>query len=140
MIEAAQKVSECGIFLSVSILLGIAGIRDSMRHAIDTANTLNKMAPRQIGALTFMPLMNTPLGREVKSGSFSLLTQQEILEELSMLVSQLNLKRCQFHANHASNYLPLTGRLPRDKNTILSVIAMALQGDIPTLPEHKRAL
>ncbi len=140
MIEAAQKVSECGIFLSVSILLGIAGIRDSMRHAIDTANTLNKMAPRQIGALTFMPLVNTPLGREVKNGSFTLLTQQEILEELSMLVSHLNLNRCQFHANHASNYLPLTGRLPRDKNTILSAIAMAQHGDIPTLPEHKRTL
>jgi len=140
MIGAAQKVNECGIFLSVSILLGIGGLSDSKRHAVDTANTLNNMAPRQIGALTFMPLPNTPLGRDVKNGNFTLLTQQEILEELSILVSHLNLKRCQFHANHASNYLPLAGRLPRDKYTIISAIAMAQQGVIPTLPEHKRAL
>ncbi len=140
MIDAAQKVNECGIFLSVSILLGIGGISDSTRHAVDTANTLNIMTPRQIGALTFMPLPNTPLVRDVKNGNFILMTQQEILEELSTLVSQLNLKRCQFHANHASNYLPLTGRLPRDKYTIISAIAMAQQGAIATIPEHKRAL
>ena len=52
----------------------------------------------------------------------------------------LHAVRCQFHANHASSYLPLAGRLPRDKDTFLTAIAMALNGTSPLIPEYRRAL
>ena len=45
-----------------------------------------------------------------------------------------------FHANHASNYLPIKARLPRDKEATLSLIDQALKGDIPLKPEFLRAL
>ena len=140
IIEVAKKVKECGIFLSVSVLLGLGGIENSIRHAIDTAKTLNQMEPGQIGALTYMPLDNTVLGQEVKNGIFTIPAPSIILQELYLLVNHLDLKRCQFHANHASNYLPIVGRLPRDKKSLLTSIDMALQGILPLVPEHKRAL
>jgi hypothetical protein len=45
-----------------------------------------------------------------------------------------------FHANHASNYLPIRARLPRDKERTLDQIAQALSGKIKLKPEFMRAL
>ncbi len=64
----------------------------------------------------------------------------KILEELHTLVSHLDLERTQFHANHASNYLPLSGRLLKDKDRILAEIELALTGRKKIVPEKLRAL
>ena len=45
-----------------------------------------------------------------------------------------------FRTNHASNYLPLEGRLPRDRNRIVEAVDRALAGGIPLRPEWARAL
>lgn len=140
MLAAGEKITAAGLFLSVTVLLGLGGTALSAQHAIDTAGVLNKMAPHQIAALTLMPLENTPLGREVAAGTFTLLSPSAILQELHLLISHLQNVKCQFHANHASSYLPLAGRLPRDKDTFLATIAMALNGTTPLVPDYRRAL
>ena len=140
MTAAAQKIKRTGIFLSVTTLLGLGGVPLSSQHAIETAEVLNKMAPNQIAALTLMPLNNTELGKEIASGQFALPDPFEILQELHMLISHLSDVKCQFHANHASSYLPIAGRLPRDKNAFLSSIEMALKGTTPLVPNYRRAL
>ena len=43
-------------------------------------------------------------------------------------------------ANHASNYLPIAGRLGRDKDAILATIDQAMNGRIALTPEFYRAL
>ena len=45
-----------------------------------------------------------------------------------------------FRTNHASNYLPLAGRLPRDKERLVATIDSALAGEIPLRPEEWRGL
>jgi hypothetical protein len=45
-----------------------------------------------------------------------------------------------FTCNHASNYVPLTGRLPRAKAAILVALDAALAGDVPLKPEFLRGL
>ncbi len=140
MISAANAVREAGLYLSVTALLGLGEMKLSEQHALETANTLNLMKPHQIAVLTLMVLENTPLFQEVQRGDFTLLSPEETLTELHQLVENLDGVRCQFHANHASSYLPLAGRLPKDKEVLLEQIAMALKGAISTVPEHRRAL
>ena len=140
MTAAGRKIRQTGLFLSVTTLLGLGGVSLSSQHAIETAEVLNKMAPSQIAALTLMPLNNTELGREVAAGTFTLPSPTQILQELYLLISHLRNVKCQFHANHASSYLPLAGRLPRDKDAFLASIKMALDGATPLVPDYRRAL
>ncbi len=141
MIRAAEHIRQVDIFLSVTVLLGIAGITDSLRHARATAEVLGAMAPNQIAALTLMVMDNTPLGKQVRAGEFTLPDSTQMLKELRALVSCLDVKRpCQLQANHASNYLAVNCRLPKDKERVVAEIYSALAGDQALRPEFMRAL
>ncbi len=140
MIAAAQKITGAGLFLSVTTLLGLGGIALSKRHAEETAKVLTAMAPSQMAVLTLMPLANTALGEEVLAGRLVLPDAQAILDELSQLITHMGKIRCQFHANHASSYLPIFGRLPKDRQALLSAIELAKNGEVALVPELRRAL
>jgi radical SAM superfamily enzyme YgiQ (UPF0313 family) len=140
MISAAQKVASAGIFLSVTVLLGLGGQELSQKHARATGKVLSEMAPRQIAALTLMPLAGTPLGDQVENGDFLLPDALAMLKELKEMVTFIDCDKVQFMANHASNYLPISGRLGRDKDAILATIDQAMQGRIALTPEFYRAL
>ena len=140
MVEAAGKVREAGLFLSVTVLLGVAGINDSEIHARETGQVLTWMKPNQIAALTLMLLENTPLYADALSSAFLLPDQKALLNELKVMVHNINLERVQFQSNHASNYLPLSGRLPKDKQLILQNIEDALAGRQHLRQEFQRAL
>jgi hypothetical protein len=45
-----------------------------------------------------------------------------------------------FRTNHASNYLPLAGVLPVDRERIVATIDAALDGRVPLRPEWQRGL
>ncbi|MCK5070209.1 MAG: radical SAM protein [Desulfocapsa sp.] len=140
MIHAGQLVKEAGIFLSVTVLLGLAGIEGSLRHARESARVLSLMEPKQIAALCLMPLGNTELGLQFESGEFKIPDSHGMLLELQELIQNIHCKPVQFMANHASNYLPISGRLPRDRDAILKLINQALLGKQSLVPEHFRAL
>lgn len=139
MIEAAGKVMEAGLFLSATVLSGLGQIKKSELHAVKTAEVLNIMQPNQIAALTLMPLDNTPLGQHYLEGTFELPSPAGIMRELRQLVENLNCPS-QFHANHASNYLPIVGRLGRDKEKLLQQIDQAIGGYCQLKPERYRSL
>lgn len=140
MVEAAGRIRRADIFLSVSCILGIAGAEASQAHALATAQVLNRMEPRQVGVLTLMLLDNTPLYRRHREGRFTLPSQRELLLELRTLVEHLDLPRCQFSANHPSNYLTLSGRLPNDREEFLERIDQALSGKLALRDEGQRGL
>jgi radical SAM superfamily enzyme YgiQ (UPF0313 family) len=140
MVEAAEMVREAELFLSVTVLLGIAGSLQSVDHARETGRILTRMKPNQIAALTLMLLENTPLFNDARSGTFQLPDQKMLLEELKILVESIKLDRVQFQANHASNYLPISGRLVKDKETILQIIEDGLAGKHSLKAEFQRGL
>lgn len=139
MIKAGQHVRKAGIFLSVTVLLGIAGKEKSEEHAIQTGKVLSAMQPNQIAALTLMLLPNTELYRLERQSAFTLMNSNDLLRELQLIVKNISC-RSQFQANHASNYLDINARLPKDKDVILSAIDDALAGKTPLTPEFLRAL
>lgn len=140
MIKAGRNVRESGIFLCVTVLLGIGGIDLSIVHAEATGKVLTRMVPNQISVLTLMLLENTPLYSDYKKGLFHMPDTYGMLKELKVLVSNIHADHVQFQSNHASNYLPIKGRLSRDKEHILDFIDQAISGKIGLKPEHMRAL
>ena len=76
-------------------------------------------------------------------GGFRLIDRMQSLKELRGFVEDLELTRCRFGTEHASNYLPITGMtLPEDKAKILGHIDRALTDASPVLlrPEWMRGL
>lgn len=140
MIAAARKVREAGVFLSVTVLLGIGGVSVSNRHAVSTAKVLNQMGPNQIAALTVMPIPGTSLHADIMHGRFQLPDEFGILQELKTLLQHIELNKVQFQSNHASNFLPLDCRLSKDKLSAVAMIDQALAGEIPLMPDYMRGL
>ena len=140
MIAAAQRVRSAGLFLSVTALLGIGGVARSVEHARATGQVLSVMQPNQIGILSLMLLPNTPLHRAEQAGEFALPKPHGLLRELRILVEHLDVQRAQLQTNHASNHLPISARLPRDKQAVLTSIDLALAGRTALKPEFLRAL
>lgn len=140
IIKMGRRVMEAGIKLSVTVLLGLAGPERSDVHAEATGRALSAMDPEYVGALSLMLLPNTPLGRDYAEGRFRLVSPVEMLRELKTMIAHTDLSGGLFYANHASNYLPIKARLPRDQEAAVSLIDQALRGDVPLKPEFMRAL
>jgi len=140
MIEMGKKARLAGIKLSITVLLGIAGKERSKIHAKETGRVLSAIDPEYVGALSLMLIPGTPLCNDYESGKFLLPDPVEMLEELRIMIANTNLSRGLFHANHASNYLPIRARLPKEKEPTLKLIDEALAGRIELKPEYLRAL
>ena len=140
LIQQGRRIKEAGIKLSVTVLLGIAGRSDSLKHARATGKLLSAMDPNYIGALTVMILPNTPLDDDYRAGRFELPDTRELLLELREMFKHTHLSGGLFMSNHASNYLPIKARLPKDREKTLDLIDAALRGEIDLKPEWMRGL
>ncbi|MEW6078836.1 MAG: radical SAM protein [Thermodesulfobacteriota bacterium] len=140
MIAMGKKARRAGIALSITVLLGLAGRERSEIHAEKTGRVLTAIDPEYVGALSLMLIPGTPLYDEYEAGRFPILTPEETLRELRTMIAHTDLSGGLFHANHASNYLPIKARLPEDKTATLRLINRALAGQIRLKPEHLRAL
>ncbi len=140
MIAMGRKAIEAGMKLSVTVMLGIAGPERSQTHARETGRVLSAIDPDYVGALSLMLIPGTPLFEDYRTGRFTLIEPSEMLAELRTMFAHTQLSRGLFHANHASNYLPIKARLPKDKEAVLQLIDQALQGKINLKPEYLRAL
>jgi len=140
MIVMGKKIRQAGIKLSITVLLGLAGRERSMVHAQETGNVLSAIDPEYVGALSLMLVPGTALFNDHEKGNFPLLEPEEMLRELRHMIAHTHLSRGLFHANHASNYLPIKARMPRDKQRTIQMIDEALAGSIALKPEWMRAL
>ncbi|RLC56053.1 MAG: radical SAM protein, partial [Candidatus Cloacimonadota bacterium] len=69
-------------------------------------------------------------------------TPNGILHEMKLLIENISddVKNCVFRSNHASNYLPIKGRLSRDRDKIVSEINQTLEHPENVRPEFMRRL
>ncbi|RJP90484.1 MAG: radical SAM protein [Desulfobacteraceae bacterium] len=140
MIEMGRKIRAAGVKLSITVLLGIAGRERSQIHARATGEVLTAIDPEYVGALSLMLIPGTPLHTEHASGTFPLIEPIEMLQEIRTMIEHTTLSGGLFHANHASNYLPIRAKFPEDKQKTLSLIDAALGGRVALKPEFLRAL
>ncbi len=139
-VEASRKARAAGLAISAIFLLGAGGTERSQEHAVGSARLATAMDPDYLAALTLTLVPGTPLAATHERLGWELPDIHGLLAELRTFVSQARPTDAMFRTNHASNYLPLAGRLPADGPRIAQVIDMALAGEIPLRPEWTRGL
>lgn len=139
-VEAARCARAAGMELSAIFLLGAGGVERSAEHAKASAALATAMDPHFLSALTLTIVPTTPLATLASRDKFALPSVDHLLRELRTFVDEARPTDALFRTNHASNYLPLGGRLPHDRARIVEVIDQALAGDIALRPERLRGL
>jgi len=139
MVEAVRKAMKAGMKSSVIYLIGLGGRKFWREHALESARAISKMDPTYLSALTITVIPGTPLADAMDAGSFELPTPEEFALELKVLLENVDVKATVFRSNHASNYVPLAGRLPRDTQKLIDTIDAAIR-DKRFRPEYLRGL
>jgi radical SAM superfamily enzyme YgiQ (UPF0313 family) len=128
MLKAGQNLVAADINLSSMVLLGIAGKGErSAEHAIATADITNKMKPRYLAALTTTPVPGTVLYHRLQKGEFELPDPFDTLEEMKLMFENITMDNLKFVGVHASNYLPVSGTLQKDKAKMLDAVNAVLE-------------
>lgn len=127
MLEAGLRLKGAGMELWDIILLGLAGPGEPSRiHIDETVKMVNAMQPRHLSAMTYMPVPGTKMYDDVVAGRFTCLTAEEALGETRRLIAGLTVDPLHITANHPSNYLPLKGSLPEDREKLLRMLDEAM--------------
>lgn len=138
--DAARRAHAAGMKLSAIFLLGAGGTDRSREHAEGSARLVTEMDPEFLSLLTLTVVPGTPIATLTARGDFALPSIEGMLGELRTIVADSRPTAAIFRTNHASNYLTLEGRLPRDRDRILATVDRALAGAVPLRPEWARGL
>ncbi|MBI4722948.1 MAG: radical SAM protein [Candidatus Stahlbacteria bacterium] len=141
-INAVGKAQNAGFKVSVIGILGLGGADLLEEHAVATGRAISAMSPLYFSLLTLMIVPGTALHTQWTEGKFILPNPLDMLQEMRVVIENIKVSSgCIFRTNHASNYLPLAGRLPNDKERLLITIDHALAKGEPSLrPEFLRGL
>lgn len=132
ILEGALKAKKAGFKISVTVIAGILGKKDSTNHALKTAGIVNKMIPDYLSILCLVVHEGTEIDKRKKSGEFKEASGEEILKEIKMIIENIDIPQGEkiiFRSNHASNYLGLKGDFPEDKEKFISEINFAIKND-----------
>jgi radical SAM superfamily enzyme YgiQ (UPF0313 family) len=139
MVAAVRKAMAAGMKSSVIFLLGLGGRKLWQENAVESARAVSQMNPNYLSALTVTVVPGTPLARELKTGEFQLPGPEEFAAELRLFLRNTEVKATVFRSNHASNYVPLAGRLPKDRERMLAELDDAIMHH-RFKPEYLRGL
>lgn len=140
MIEAGKKVVKSGIILSTMIISGLGGKALFKEHAIESAKVVSAINPNFVALLTLLVEPNTEIYDDINSGKIKLLTAKEVLDETEIFIKNIDVDKCVFRSNHASNYISLGGELPKDKELLLDLIKEAKNEEYDLKEEFFRRL
>jgi radical SAM superfamily enzyme YgiQ (UPF0313 family) len=102
-IKGGRKAMQAGFQVSEYWMPGLGGKEMWQNHAMNTARVLNQIDPHYIRSRPFYPIPGTPLHDAMSDGTFQLLSADEQLTELKLMMEELNVtsKVC---FDHAGNY------------------------------------
>ena len=140
MREAAWKIHDAGIRLSVTAISGLGGKKWWKEHAVETGKVLSDMKPEYVGLLTLIAEHGLPLEEEIKKGNFQMMNPYEVLIETREMLVHMDCPGCIFRSNHASNYVSLRGTLNQDKEKMIKQLDQAIDGNAHLKAEWMRML
>ncbi|SFM16950.1 Radical SAM superfamily protein [Desulfomicrobium norvegicum] len=121
---------DAGMDVLLFTILGLGGRELTMDHAKGTADLINAIDPSGVRVLTLAVKPGSVLDGMVREGSFTMLSEAEMIEEQHRILSLIDRVRCTYGNYHAVNLLPeLQGELPRDKAGMLAVMERFLALD-----------
>jgi radical SAM superfamily enzyme YgiQ (UPF0313 family) len=139
MVAAVRKGMAAGMKSSVIYLLGLGGRKLWRESAMESARAVSEMTPNYLSALTVTVIPGTPLSDAMEAGEYELPSPEELVRELRVFLEHTAVRATVFRSNHASNYVPLAGRLPRDKDRLLAELDAAV-AQHRFKPEYMRGL
>jgi len=118
------RVMESGISLSEYIMPGVGGKSLSKEHALETARLLNTIRPDYIRVRTFAMHPESPMQKMVEEGTFFPMSDEEIVAEIRLLVSNLDEMHSYFRSGDFSLNLLMgvDGYLDSQKDKMLQEI------------------
>ena len=114
-----RRLDEAGIGYHFFYLAGIAGAGKGEESAIRSAEIFNRTHPCRIGSSMLTVFPESRLYREIQAGNWMEAGEQEKLAEVRTLVEHLEIPVI-FAALGASNAVNLEGRLPGDREVLVS--------------------
>jgi radical SAM superfamily enzyme YgiQ (UPF0313 family) len=117
IIEELHKLDESNITYNITYMNGLAGKKNSERHARERAKVFNETNPESINVVGLTIFPDTELYQEVQSGKYTPANETEMLYELKTFIQNLTLST-KIHANTVSNTAPFTAELPQDKDDV----------------------
>lgn len=127
IVKQGRKIKEANIKLSVTVILGLGGPKDSLIHARETGQVISEIDPNFVGVLSLMITPNTPLYKKWEEGEFTKISFIDEMIELKAMVENTNLSRGIFSVNHASNPIPIQARMPKEKKATLEFLESTIQ-------------
>ncbi len=135
-IEAGCKVKAAGMELSEYYMPGLGGQALTRDNAIESARVLNRINPDFIRLRSLRVPRRAPLFKDLESGRFALLSDDDTVREIRLFVESLEGIDSRVVSDHIMNLLEeVTGKLPEDKEAMLAVIDRYLE-----LPDEDRLL
>lgn len=123
IIQSTLRAREAGMSLMVFVILGLGGKELSKLHVHETAHVLNTINPSSIRVMSLAVKPHTELAKMIKRGTFTLLSENEMIKEQRELINRLENIHSHYGNFHSINLLTeLEGVLPGDKVQLLSVI------------------
>ncbi|MBW1910282.1 MAG: radical SAM protein [Deltaproteobacteria bacterium] len=124
ILTGGLRVMEAGISLSEYIMPGVGGRSLSEEHALETARLLNTIRPDYIRVRTFAMHPKSPMQKMVEEGTFFPMSDEEIVAEIRLLVSNLDEMHTHFRCGDFSLNLLMgvDGYLDSQKDEMLQEI------------------
>jgi len=114
IIAAGQKLKRCGLQSSITLISGLGGRGKVKEHARSCARLISAINPEYASFLTLRLYEGTPMYDDVVSGRFERITPDEIIDEMTEFLQNVDSPGTVFRTNHASNYVVLKGDFNRD--------------------------
>ena len=127
-IKGSLKTTGAGLSSSFYIMPGLGGKALSDEHALETARVINESMPDYVRIRTLEIFDGTPLDEMRRKGDFIEADDDTVALEIKKLVEEINAP-LQLLSDSATNLLQVYGRLPEDRNNMLSVIDEYLSMD-----------